>query len=86
MFVGIKVYRGYIIQAITYEEPNQPNIKSPFVIPSLIQTTNYGYNTIGLTCTGNYFLYSYSISYECVPDEKPDIGLFLDTCDLYKDI
>ena len=85
LFVGIKVYRGYIIQAITYEEPNQPNIKSPFVIPSLIQTTDYGYNTIGLTCTDNYFRYNYSTSYECVPDEKPDIGLFLDTCDLYKD-
>ena len=82
LFVGIKYYTEYIIQAITYEEINQPNLNSPFRYPGLLRPTNNGASAseMGLACNGKTFR-----AHACVPDEKPDIGLFLDTCDLYKD-
>ena len=82
LFVGIKYYNEYIIQEITYEEPNQPNISPPFSVPKIIKPTNNGnaLSDVGLTCSAKKFR-----DHDCVPDEKPDIGLFLDTSYLYKD-
>ena len=75
LFGGIKFYSDYIIQSIAYEDSNQPYNMEPFNIP----TPN-----IQLVCSSRIFTYN-SKSYKCFPDEKPDIGLFLDSCSLYKD-
>ena len=79
LFVGINYYNEYIIQAISYESTNQPNMISPFSTPGIQR--EQGQSQIGLYCSGNL----YKDTYECVPDEPPDVGLFLDICRLYKD-
>ena len=84
LFVGIKYYKEYIIQAITFEESNHPNIIDPFSIPDLEppkQETDETLSNIGLTCSPSGLFRGN----KCVSDEEPDIGLFLDTCYLYKD-
>ena len=77
LFGGIKHYNQYIIQAIAYEDANQPYNLSPFTIPI---------PDIQLSCSSKYYTESPSNNkYPCFPDEKPDIGLFVDSCSLYKD-
>ena len=78
LFVGMKYYMKYLIQAITYEITNPPNIISPFSVPE-IQNENGG-SQIGLFCSAGKYQ-----DRLCVPDEPPDVGLFVDTCRLYKD-
>ena len=70
LFSEIKFYTEFIVQAITFEETNQPHLKNPFSIP--------GHQVVYLKCTEDE-------TANCVPDEKPDLGLFLDTCPLYQD-
>ena len=78
LFVGIKYYNEYLIQSIAYETTNQPNLIDPFSIPKLIKAD--GEESIALTCSSQKYKGD-----DCVPDEPPDVGLFLNTCNLFKD-
>ena len=69
LFESIKVYNEFIIQAITFE--NTISMQSPFNAPD---------SSVELKCTSQQYK-----GYDCVPDEKFDLGLFLDSCPLYKD-
>ena len=72
LFSPIKFYTEFVIQAIAYENNNQAHIRSPFKSsPDLFP------GELKLKCTAS--------GDNCVPDEKPDLGLFIDTCPLYQD-
>ncbi len=84
LFFGIRYYTEYIIQSITYENDDL-QIQNPFSVPQLQRPKNEDYE-IGLKCdqsSGKYI--KLDKKYKCVPDEKPDVSLFLETCSLYKD-
>jgi hypothetical protein len=62
-------------------------MQRPFQMPGLQRSIHESTSDIGLICQqdGRYIDNRLIKSYDCVPDEPHDIGLFLDTCDLYKD-
>ena len=84
LFVGIKYYKEYIIQAIAFEI--KVTTVNPFPVPEL-KKAKYESNDLALKCENVNGKYTNSNSkiFSCVPDESPDIGSFLDTCPLYKD-
>ena len=84
LFVGIKFYNEYIIQSIAYETSNQPYLLEPFLPPEP-KISKYETSSLGLYCPSSIYENKLHEQYECVPDEGPDIGSFLETCDYYKD-
>ena len=74
LFSEIKLYQEFIIQAIAYENLNQPHLKNPFSTPNPLYSK--------LSCTSDPDVDSNS---DCIPDEAPDIGLFISSCPLYQD-
>ena len=81
LFVGIKYYTSYIIQAITFEKI--VSTVSPFSAPGYNKANNEA--DIALKCNNDGKYTFNDKNYNCVADEGPDIGSFLDTCPLYKD-
>ena len=76
LFAGIKFYKEYIIQSITFENKNFVGIDI-FTKPGLLKPNNEASESeIGLKCN-NLGIYTYDANdYQCVPEDEPDVGSF----------